>query len=626
MGEVPAKLSGIRPRLAAAAVLLVTGLVLFWGAGVARAGGCTDNWNGTVNNDWFNSGNWSTGVPTNTDDACIPNGSFTVVINGQTEASTSAAVARSLAVGTGDTLELDAINVSGTQDAATLNLFNPSSVASTGEIEFTAGCTAGGCSTGAPSTLNIQGSTLTNDGTILSDPGTDSGSNARNFEGALNNAGTINLGADLTVFGSGSQVTNASGGTITNAAGIGSLLMETHTIFDQAGGTTSPSTVNPTNPAVVMDNPTFLTYPTVSYTGSGASTVVVRGGSKLTGNLASGQNLVANGIAAGCGNETLVTATSDFSNAGTITLNGIGCSGLQFQGHTLTNTGTINAAHTGSGITREIKGSLVSSGTLSLLGDTAFDGTGASLSQTAGTTTLGPGKFLDLSGSNGTFELHGGLIQAPGSNHSNQSGITGNLNNTGGNVAPGSTTIAGDMAIVGHYTQGASGRLTSVVVGTSPGGTYSQLGVTQGSTLAGTLDIVTHPGSFFPRAGTLFTILGGSTRTGKFTNVIGEFPFRAVMGFKPLYQSNNVTLQATPRETLRVKLAGTKQGTVTSSPAGINCGAKCSSPFFKPQAVTLTEHPVSGHRFTGWSGACTGKTTTCKVTMTATKSVTATFS
>jgi uncharacterized repeat protein (TIGR02543 family) len=181
------------------------------------------------------------------------------------------------------------------------------------------------------------------------------------------------------------------------------------------------------------------------------------------------------------------------------------------------------------------------------------------------------------------------------------------------------------MAVVGHYTQGASGELTAVIDGNTAGTTYSQLGVTHGETLGGTLDIVTHAG-FTPVAGKLFTVTGGSTRTGKFAHLIGQILPGGTLGYKPLYQSNNVTLQAAARERLTVKRAGTKAGSVTSSPAGISCGTKCTALFFKPQAVTLTEHPVSGHKFKGWSGACTGKTTTCKVTMTAAKSVTATFS
>ena len=66
------------------------------------------------------------------------------------------------------------------------------------------------------------------------------------------------------------------------------------------------------------------------------------------------------------------------------------------------------------------------------------------------------------------------------------------------------------------------------------------------------------------------------------------------------------------------------RGTVTSSPAGINCGNTCSSAFTSGTVVTFTAR-VSGNRvFAGWSGACTG-TGTCTVTMNADKSVTTTF-
>ncbi|HSS52085.1 MAG TPA: hypothetical protein VLX28_24345 [Thermoanaerobaculia bacterium] len=75
---------------------------------------------------------------------------------------------------------------------------------------------------------------------------------------------------------------------------------------------------------------------------------------------------------------------------------------------------------------------------------------------------------------------------------------------------------------------------------------------------------------------------------------------------------------------LSISKAGTGSGTVTSSPAGINCGASCSAVFTTGTAVTLTAAPVSGSTFSGWSGACTG-TGSCTVTLDADRSVTATF-
>ncbi len=66
-------------------------------------------------------------------------------------------------------------------------------------------------------------------------------------------------------------------------------------------------------------------------------------------------------------------------------------------------------------------------------------------------------------------------------------------------------------------------------------------------------------------------------------------------------------------------------GTVTSSPVGISCGGTCEAPFGSGQSVILTATAAAGSRFEGWSGACTGTTATCTVTMNADKSVTATF-
>ncbi len=76
--------------------------------------------------------------------------------------------------------------------------------------------------------------------------------------------------------------------------------------------------------------------------------------------------------------------------------------------------------------------------------------------------------------------------------------------------------------------------------------------------------------------------------------------------------------------TLTVTKAGTGSGTVTSSPAGIDCGAACTASFADGTVVTLTATPATGSVLTGWSGACTG-TGTCSVTMDAAKSATASF-
>ncbi len=73
---------------------------------------------------------------------------------------------------------------------------------------------------------------------------------------------------------------------------------------------------------------------------------------------------------------------------------------------------------------------------------------------------------------------------------------------------------------------------------------------------------------------------------------------------------------------LTVMSAGSGAGTVTSSPAGIDCPGSCTASFPAGTAVVLTATPDSGSTFTGWSGGCTG-TGTCSLTASAT--VTSTF-
>jgi poly(3-hydroxybutyrate) depolymerase len=75
-------------------------------------------------------------------------------------------------------------------------------------------------------------------------------------------------------------------------------------------------------------------------------------------------------------------------------------------------------------------------------------------------------------------------------------------------------------------------------------------------------------------------------------------------------------------QTLTVSKVGS--GTVTSAPAGIDCGSTCSAAFSTGAVVTLTATPASGASFNGWSGACTGSVA-CVVSMSAAQTVTATF-
>jgi hypothetical protein len=77
--------------------------------------------------------------------------------------------------------------------------------------------------------------------------------------------------------------------------------------------------------------------------------------------------------------------------------------------------------------------------------------------------------------------------------------------------------------------------------------------------------------------------------------------------------------------TLAVSKNGTGSGTVTSNPAGINCGGVCSAEYNSGTVVQLTASPAAGSSFVGWSGGGCSGTGTCTVTMSASASVTASF-
>ena len=75
---------------------------------------------------------------------------------------------------------------------------------------------------------------------------------------------------------------------------------------------------------------------------------------------------------------------------------------------------------------------------------------------------------------------------------------------------------------------------------------------------------------------------------------------------------------------LAVEVGGPGSGKVTSGSA-IDCPGDCSQSYSVSTAVTLTATPASGSTFAGWSGACSGSAPTCQVTMSMSRTVTATF-
>src|SRR3989475_9732341 len=77
--------------------------------------------------------------------------------------------------------------------------------------------------------------------------------------------------------------------------------------------------------------------------------------------------------------------------------------------------------------------------------------------------------------------------------------------------------------------------------------------------------------------------------------------------------------------TLTVSKTDLGSGTVTSSPAGINCGGTCSASYVSGTTVTLTATPAFLSGFGGWTGCDSVSGNKCTVSMDSARSGTADF-
>jgi chitodextrinase len=182
-----------------------------------------------------------------------------------------------------------------------------------------------------------------------------------------------------------------------------------------------------------------------------------------------------------------------------------------------------------------------------------------------------------------------------------------------------------DLITAGRGTKGATDYVTSAL--TSDGQWLLAYIPTTGGTSARTITVD-------------MTAMSGATRarwfnpaTGVFTDIASGYDNTGTQGFTS--PGNNGTgtndwvlvLDAAPgpaRFSLSVTAAGTGHGGIISSPAGIDCGSVCGALYAAGTLVRLTPTPAPGSVFAGWSGDCSGAGS-CQVTVSAARSVTATF-
>ena len=94
----------------------------------------------------------------------------------------------------------------------------------------------------------------------------------------------------------------------------------------------------------------------------------------------------------------------------------------------------------------------------------------------------------------------------------------------------------------------------------------------------------------------------------------------------PTVTAPQLSIYKRPTFTLAVANAGTGSGTITSSPAGINCGSTCSGSYTSGATVALTAAPATNSTFVSWTGTgCSASTATINVSISVSRSCTATY-
>lgn len=133
------------------------------------------------------------------------------------------------------------------------------------------------------------------------------------------------------------------------------------------------------------------------------------------------------------------------------------------------------------------------------------------------------------------------------------------------------------------------------------------------------------PGSYSQTyaSGTTVTLTANATPGYEFKSWSGACGGNVPSCTVPMNAAKSVTASfARTVYPLTVTLTGA--GKVSSTPAGIDCGATCSAGFSSGTNVVLSATPASGYVFSGWGGNCSG-VLACTVPMNAAANVTALF-
>jgi hypothetical protein len=416
--------------------------------------------------------------------------------------------------------------------------------------------------------------------------------------GGINNAGTLTV-LNSTISGNNTITTSGKGGGIYNT---GTLTVTDSTI---SGNTSSGTSGNSSGGGGIYSSGTLTvdgsTFSSNSTSGGNGGAIYNTGTATISNSTFSG-NSGANGGA--------------IFNGGTITIRNSTISGNSasvFGGGVNQSAGTLNIANvilanSSAGFDCYVAGGSVGTNTKNIIEGNA----GSPFDCGTPFSTVDPalGSLANNGGPTFTMAL-GQTSPALNAGDAGTCTTVGNLDQRNTSRPQGSACDIGAYEAVMYKLtvnkngSTGTGTITSDVTGISCG---SGAGCNE-DYISGLVVTLTAT----PDAGSVFTGWSGSGCSGTGTCQVTMDAAKTVTGVFATAAS------------LAISKNGSGTGTVTSSPAGINCGATCLYSFALNTVVTLTATADGGSTFAGWSGEGCSGTGTCQVTMNAAKLVTATF-
>lgn len=363
-----------------------------------------------------------------------------------------------------------------------------------------------------PYNLTMQG-TINNTGTIAMNG---NGCIVVAQPATLTGSGTLTMEANNCIYGQGIAFTNNS--TIAGSGSIG----DSNPMPITNDGTIH---ANQTSPLVIRPDNTGFTNNGKLIVDAGSVMTINGLFNNFSGTTLTGGTYSMSGTL-GVDNATIVT------NAASLTLTGASAELL----NTSSNQNALAslALNSTRGVLSLQQGQLLTAGKkftnkgVVTVGVSSGLTVGTSYTQAAGSTTVdGTLTAPALITQRGSLVGRGALAAA----------VTSNAIITAGDSA----TKPGILSVTGTYSQNASGILNISIAGTTVGTQYSQLAVSNGASLNGTLNIKLIKG-FVPKIDSTFTILTGSAVRGKFATVNG-LKINSSEHFEINYGGTSVTLK-----------------------------------------------------------------------------------